>query len=125
MNIIKKGMKRYICKYPGCSNLIESSGYCEKHKTKNRKPFESAIRFNEALYNTTKWRQLRKEILNEQTNCFKCGLSKNETKLEVHHIIPPRGNEELFFDKNNLVAVCSNCHKIITNYETRNKDVHF
>jgi 5-methylcytosine-specific restriction protein A len=116
-------MKAKICNAPGCNTLIQpTERYCPQHKKEQPKPFSSAIRYNEELYKTTQWKQLRKKILNEQTNCFWCGISKGETKLEVHHRIPPRGNEELFFDENNLVVVCPACHKIITNQEIRNRN---
>jgi 5-methylcytosine-specific restriction protein A len=116
-------MKKKICNSPGCSNLINSNErYCKEHTFEPvRTPFKNATRFNESLYHTAQWRTLRKKILNEQPYCFKCGIPKDETKLEVHHIIPPRGNEELFFNENNLVAVCPVCHKIITSQEIQNR----
>lgn len=115
-------IKKKICNYPGCSALINpNERYCTKHKKEPEKPFSSAIRYNELLYKTTRWKQLRKEILKRQSNCYYCGMSEKETKLEVHHKIPPKGNEELFFDENNLVAVCGTCHKIITNIEIRER----
>jgi 5-methylcytosine-specific restriction protein A len=117
-------MKRKICNHPGCNCLIvPPERYCSKHQRERPQPFETAKRFNELLYNTTRWRKLRTKILKEQTHCSKCGLSNSETKLEVHHVIPPRGNEELFFDENNLVAVCPLCHKIITGREIRNRKI--
>jgi 5-methylcytosine-specific restriction protein A len=115
-------MKRKICNSPGCNTLIElSERYCPRHKKEEPPPFSSAIRYNECLYKTTQWKQLRAKVLKEQTNCCKCGIDRTETKLEVHHLIPPRGNEDLFFDEGNLVAVCSVCHKIITNKEIENR----
>jgi 5-methylcytosine-specific restriction protein A len=111
-------LRKKICNSPGCNELIDiSERYCQQHQKEEPKPFENAIRFNEGLYKTTRWKQLRTRILKEQTNCFKCGIPKAEAKLEVHHKIPPRGNEELFFDEGNLVAVCPICHRIITNQE--------
>jgi 5-methylcytosine-specific restriction protein A len=116
-------MKKKICNAPGCNELIPPiERYCQHHKKESPPPFSSAIRFNEALYKTTQWKQLRKKILNEQPVCFWCGISKDETKLEVHHRIPPRGNEELFFNENNLMAVCPACHKIITNKEIQERN---
>jgi 5-methylcytosine-specific restriction protein A len=116
-------MRKKICNFPGCNELIDiSERYCQQHKKEQPPPFISAIRYNEKLYKTTQWKQLRSRILKEQDCCFKCGISKNETKLEVHHIIPPRGNEALFFDENNLAAVCPVCHKIITNKEIRTRN---
>jgi 5-methylcytosine-specific restriction endonuclease McrA len=113
-------MKKKICNHPGCNELIEpTERYCPQHKKEQPKPFSSAIRFNEKLYKTTQWKQLRKKILKEQPACFKCGSTNN---LQIHHIIPPLGNEELFFNENNLVVVCLACHQIITNKEIRKRN---
>jgi 5-methylcytosine-specific restriction protein A len=115
-------MKKKICNHPGCNELIPpTERYCQHHKKESAPPFSSAIRFNEALYKTTQWKTLRKKVLAEQPFCAKCGLTDIETKLEVHHIIPPRGNEELFFDRDNLVSVCPVCHKYLTNREIKNR----
>jgi 5-methylcytosine-specific restriction protein A len=115
-------MKVKICNSPGCNNLIlPTERYCSFHKKEPEKPFSSAIRYNEELYHTLQWRKLRTKILREQPNCFKCGISGSESKLEIHHLIPPRGNEELFFDESNLVSVCPVCHKILTAKEIRDR----
>jgi len=107
-------MKVKICKEAGCNNLIDSSSiYCDKHKREKKTPFQNAKRYNEELYKTQKWKMLRKEIL-KNNYCFKCGIDKN---LQVHHIVRPKGNEILFFDINNLVPVCKDCHRIITQKE--------
>jgi 5-methylcytosine-specific restriction protein A len=115
-------MKKKICNQPGCNILIEQNErYCSIHLKEKGKPFEGAIRFNEELYKTSQWKTLRKKVLAEQPFCAKCGLSDKETKLEVHHIIPARGNEGLFFDRDNLVSVCPICHKYLTNREITNR----
>ena len=88
--------------------------YCESHIPDKKVPFQNAVRYNNGLYNTTQWRKMRALILKENPNCVKCGISKNETVLDIHHVIPPRGNEELFFDINNCVPVCKSCHRILT-----------
>jgi len=80
------------------------------------------MRSNEGLYNTHKWKQLRKEILKENNNCIKCGIDKN---LEIHHIITPRGNEEMFFNKDNLTVLCKACHRIETMKEIKNRKNKF
>jgi 5-methylcytosine-specific restriction protein A len=115
-------MRKKICNSPGCNELIPpTETYCSQHRKESPAPFSSAIHFNERLYNTTQWRKLRAKILREQSNCSKCGISKNESKLEIHHLVPPRGNEELFFDENNLTAICPACHRVITNREIRKR----
>jgi 5-methylcytosine-specific restriction endonuclease McrA len=113
-------MRKKICSFAGCNTLIEfNERYCTKHII-NHKPFEHAIRYNEALYNTTRWRTLRKEKIKEIPYCELCGA---DTNLEVHHRVPPRGNEELFFNRDNLQVICSACHKIITAREIRERKI--
>jgi 5-methylcytosine-specific restriction endonuclease McrA len=92
--------------------------YCKIHTPEKRKPFENAIRTNEALYKSPLWRQLKKQKLREQSYCSKCGISDN---LHVHHVLPPKGNEDLFFDYNNLDVLCAKCHRLETNREIHNK----
>lgn len=75
------------------------------------------MRSNIALYHTPEWRKLRWTVLQEQPACYRCGIGKDEVRLEVHHLIPPRGNEELFYERSNVVAVCQHCHRIITQRE--------
>jgi 5-methylcytosine-specific restriction protein A len=105
-------MKKYICRSPGCNRLLESPGYCEEHIIREKdKPFNGAIRYNEKLYNTTRWRNLRKEHLKENDYCQECGLKED---LTVDHKISPLGNEELFFDPDNLQTLCKKCHRIKT-----------
>jgi 5-methylcytosine-specific restriction protein A len=86
---------------------------------RNRKPFENAIRYNEELYKTSQWRKLRKEILKEQPVCSKCGADKG---LHIHHIVPPRGNIELFYDRYNLITICGDCHRLETAREINNRN---
>jgi 5-methylcytosine-specific restriction protein A len=37
----------------------------------------------------------------------------------VHHITPPKGDEELFFDRNNLTVLCESCHARMTSAEAK------
>lgn len=122
-------MLKRLCSYPGC-NLFAVAGhtYCEKHLAqskkrheewlKEHKPFATATRANESLYHTYKWISLRKKILKENDSCRICGKTDG---LTVDHIIPPRGNEELFFNENNLQVLCVECHRIKTQQETQER----
>ena len=89
--------------------------WLENHK---KKPFENASRTNS--YNNAEWRNLRKEVLKRDGfQCQQCGATAEESgyPLEIHHIIPPKGNKELFYDVNNCVALCKLCHTRITQEE--------
>ena len=100
-----------LCSEPGCNLLVESpETRCPAHfKPKKVNAFEKATRANE--YNTSAWRKLRKQHLKRHPHCVKCGSTE---KLQVHHTVPPRGNESLFYDEYNLETVCATCHRVLT-----------
>lgn len=133
-------MLKRICAYSGCDCFAESGHtYCAKHLAesqakhkewlkshKNKKPFENAVRTNN--YNCLEWRKLRKEVLERDNNqCCQCGATSEESgyPLEIHHIIPPKGNKELFFDANNCVTLCKWCHAKVTQQEVMENNVAF
>lgn len=115
-------MKKYLCRHPGCMAILDNPGYCDRHivyhNQNKTKPFANARRSNEELYHTAEWRQLRERVIRCQDCCQNCG-SKQE--LEVHHIIPPRGNPMIFFNERNLLVLCHNCHSDITRYEIKKR----
>ena len=107
-------MIKKICSFPCCSAFaLDGHNYCQKHY-KPKAPFESAVRANEELYRTARWRALRKQVLETQPQCCICGSTVD---LTVDHKIPPRGDEELFYDFYNLQVLCRECHRIKTNFE--------
>ncbi|MDR1957164.1 MAG: HNH endonuclease [Treponema sp.] len=114
-------MKRYLCRAAGCRELLDAPGYCPRHippKREDRPAFVNATRPNAHLYNSVAWRQLKRRKLAETPGCSRCGVSRRDgVRLEVHHIRPPRGDETLFFDPDNLTVVCPACHKVITAQE--------
>ena len=115
-------MRAKICREAGCGALIPvSQAYCDAHRKPERKPFEKAVRYNAEFYNTARWRNLRRRVLNAGPRCSRCGVSGEESALEVHHAVPPKGNEELFFDEGNLVPVCRRCHGALTAREARDR----
>ena len=127
-------MLKKLCQYSGCDCFaVEHHTYCAKHllesqkkhqewlKNHNKKkPFENAERTNN--YNNVEWRALRKEVLERDGYCCRsCGATAAESgfSLEIHHIIPPKGNKELFYNINNCVTLCKVCHARITQEEIR------
>lgn len=65
-------------------------------------------------YKTARWQRLRMSIL--VRDLFKCqwpgcGMSTNDTsQLVADHKIAHRGDEDLFWDENNLQCLCKPCH---------------
>ena len=115
------------CVYPCCQEMaVPHHNYCEKHLQESQErraqyqAYHSARRYNEKLYNSSTWRRLRKQVLEASPYCRRCGTPGEEgNPLTVDHIIPPKGDEELFYNIDNCQVLCRNCHNIKTNYETR------
>ena len=56
------------------------------------------------LRSSDRWKRLRDSVFSEQPLCFVCGVIADD----IHHIdMTP----DLFFVRENLVAMCEKCHK--------------
>ena len=125
-------MVKKSCQYSGCNEMADPGHtYCAKHLAESqkkhkewvenhskKKAFENATRSNN--YNNSEWRALRIEVLKRDGyQCSQCGITAEESgfPLEIHHIIPPKGNKEMFYDINNCVTLCKLCHARITQQE--------
>lgn len=71
---------------------------------------ESLINDSMYLYGRT-WRQIRYQRLVKFPLCALCArLGVVTAATVVDHIVPHRGNKELFFDSENLQSLCQHCH---------------
>lgn len=62
------------------------------------------------LYNTKQWKRLRREQLQKEPLCKLCQDRNKLTPAKVvDHVIPHRGNVDLFF-RGQLQSLCSMCH---------------
>lgn len=63
------------------------------------------------MYKTAKWRRLRQQQLHSEPLCRMCEHLGMVTEATVaDHVIPHRGNPELFFDAANLQSLCKPHH---------------
>ena len=69
------------------------------------------------LYDSRKWRGskpgtgLRWEVLRDAMfTCAMCRRVHGERDLVADHITPHRGDERLFWDRDNLQCLCRECH---------------
>lgn len=115
------------CKYHGCYKLTRNKeGYCNEHlnnykEIKRLKRYEHDKKYNakrdpeiQKFYNSKAWRSKREYILvRDNYTCQEC-LKHNKTikaAVEVHHIIKVKDNINLALDNNNLISLCTRCHK--------------
>ena len=59
------------------------------------------------------WKRKRSEI-KELYNC-KCAVCGSAEKCEAHHIISLSVLPQLKLDNDNLILLCSHCHKLVHN----------
>ncbi len=63
------------------------------------------------LYNTKRWYRMRHYQLRSHPLCAMCAKLARVTPATIaDHIRAHRGNEELFFDPENLQSLCKPCH---------------
>ena len=114
-------MKTKICKKNGCERTaLPGESYCLHHvqlkdkeqKEKRRKMFTNTTRAGN--YHTSQWGKLRKSVREEHPFCQYCGSNEH---LEVHHVVPVRYAPERMLDRDNLIVLCSSCHKAVTRRE--------
>src|SRR5262245_53877450 len=90
------------CLEPGCSALV-TSGRCDQHKNAARSPWQH-------LYGS-RWQRARKRFLEQNPICKLCrDADKAEIAFAVDHIVPHRGNLELFWDVSNWQPLCEAHH---------------
>lgn len=101
---------KHPCNKVGCRNLT-TERYCEEHKVETHKAYDryrgSAA---ERGYNS-RWRRYRAQYIREHPLCCECEQAGIVTPtFAVDHIIPHRGDPELFWDPANHQPLCKRHH---------------
>jgi len=76
-----------------------------------KKLTKAYLKKQEKKERNNKWKLVRQTVKDMQNNyCYVCDKEVYGMSAHVHHIIDRR-IKALFFDLNNLVLLCPNCHK--------------
>ena len=103
------------CSYPGCSNLANGR-FCDEHMTAGDRNRGSASKRG---YDN-RWQKYRKSFLEQNPLCVICEREGNaKVATVVDHIIPHKGDQELFWDSNNHQPLCEFHH----NQKTAREDM--
>jgi 5-methylcytosine-specific restriction endonuclease McrA len=103
------------CIVPHCPHLVGRSISCPVHGRHGR-TLEQRAAAGHRFYSRAKWRHpvwgLRSQVLRDHPFCSVCASEGRPYVLaeEVDHVVPHRGSEALFFDRNNLGALCKKHH---------------
>lgn len=104
-------MPTRLCAEPACPEPATYRGRCATHaRTTDR----AINRAGTSIYNTKRWRLLRRRVLFEQPICAGCD---NALSVDVDHITPlPHGEP---YARANVQGLCKTCHGRKTNHEQR------
>ena len=109
------------CRHPGCPKLTDGM-YCEGHARLHASDRASAsVRGYDS-----RWEKARRRFLKAHPLCVRCMEQERLVKASVvDHIVPHRGDAELFWDESNWQALCKSCHDHKTMTEDRYQEFHY
>lgn len=96
------------CSHQGCSNLTKDR-YCEEHKHLSNQYDKHRKSASKRGYDH-RWRKARKVFLMNNPACVKCGRLADV----VDHIVPHKGDKQLFWNQSNWQPMCTSCHSAKT-----------
>ena len=92
-------------------------------KVEAERSWESRRNGNHAMYNRWVWRKpggIRDQVLNRDPLCVEClKVGAVEPSTQADHVRPHCGDEDAFYDMDNLQGLCSACHSRKTMHEQR------
>ncbi len=107
------------CSYPGCGVLGEETR-CEKHRQQERQEADARRGSAASRGYDSRWTKARATFLRSNPLCAECGRSgRVMAAIVVDHIQPHRGDQILFWDRNNWQPLCKTCHDSIKQREER------
>ncbi len=101
---------------PRCPRLVDKGRrYCDAHAKVKRKEESEARPDYHKWYGHASWKRARRRFLAENPLCVECTREGRTTAAtEVDHIVPHKGNRELFWDCGNWQPLCKECHSAKT-----------
>jgi len=113
------------CNKPGCSALA-TKRFCESHTQENKQQWRASLEAQrpsarERGYDS-RWEKARKAYLAKHRLCVECERLKRVTLATVvDHIVPHRGDMDLFWDRANWQGLCEPHHRTKTAREVADR----
>lgn len=100
------------CRHAGCSALVrDGGGYCPAHKRVVQKEVDSRRESSAQRGYGYKWQKAREGYLRSHPLCAEHEKQGQLVKATiVDHIIPHKGNKNMFWDSSNWQPLCKLCH---------------
>ena len=102
---------------PICGRIHDRNYICEAKKKRDiERSKDNNNRVDAKIYNTTKWKRLRDNILEEYSNIDLFSyyvIGKADIADNVHHIVEICDNQDMAYDWDNLIPLREHAHKKI------------
>jgi 5-methylcytosine-specific restriction protein A len=101
------------CNYPACGKLVHNASYCELHQKAKRKIVDDRRGSSTERGYGYRWQQVSKAFLKAHPicECDDCKVSGVLLPSQVvDHIIPHKGDMQLFWSRANWQAMNKKCH---------------
>lgn len=108
-----------VCTYPGCGVLVHGASRCKQHDV--RKLHDKTRKTAAQRGYDGRWKRARDEFLIQKAieqawpyplcECEECREQGRRIKADtVDHIVPHKGDQQLFWDRSNWQAMHHDCH---------------
>jgi 5-methylcytosine-specific restriction protein A len=109
------------CAKPGCGRLT-TGRFCEAHQGETDRAKDARRGTAAERGYTYRWAKARRTFLKRYPLCAECQRQGRVTPATVvDHIVPHRGDQALFWDRNNWAALCKYHHDRKTAYEVNER----
>jgi 5-methylcytosine-specific restriction protein A len=104
-----------FCPHRGCKTLVDlDTSYCDEHINDiqiSRQQYNKQRPEWHNLYKSYRWRNARLRYLMEHPLCVECErIGRLISGNTINHIIPHKGNYDLFWNESNWETLCKRCH---------------
>ena len=72
--------------------------------------------FKKDKFYNSEWRAFTYRFLYHNPNCYACGAHKDDTRIDCDHLVPHKGDLDLFWKMDNLIPLCISCHSKVTQF---------
>lgn len=99
------------CTYHGCKALVTSGSRCERHAPVAKRANDERRGSSTQRGYGYAWQKARAAFLREHPLCTSCDdKGYVQAAVVVDHIVPHKGDPQLFWNRRNWQPLCKPCH---------------
>lgn len=106
------------CTWPGCHRTVRVGSRCEIHRRWEQRETDGRRGSAAERGYGWRWQQERQRFLETRPLCAECRRQGRTVEATVvDHIVPHKGDKQLFWSQSNWQPLCRRCHDAKTDRE--------